>query len=79
MKRTLVVKEPKAKLIVKESSIEILTFYERQYVGFEQIRAFYLHQDIDVGIKDVLTLSKMFPVYFIDKRGYILAKICRKR
>ncbi|GEM_PF-3597666 len=79
MKRALIVKDPKAKIRVFSTHIEVVTFYEKQYVGFLHIKAIYLNKNISLFISDALKLSEQFPLYFIDSRGTILAKISRSK
>ena len=74
-KRMLIVKEPKAKVFFKDSHVEVVSFYERQYIGFEQVNGIYLHQDIDLKIKEAILIAKKVPLYFIDKSGTVLARV----
>lgn len=75
MKRTLIVKEPKAKVVYKETAVEVITFEEAFVIGFNQISQVYLHQDIDVDIKTVLNIAKHVKVTLIDKRGYFQGEV----
>ncbi len=77
MKRTVIVANARAKIDVKESWIEYATVYERQCIGFGQIKAFYVNKDAEMSISDAYYLSKFFPVYFIDGNRNILGKIVR--
>jgi hypothetical protein len=74
-KRSLIIKDPKASVVNKESHLEVITLYERQSIGFAQISAVFLnvHMSMDIGVAYVI--SKKVPVYFIDARGTILSKI----
>ena len=74
-KRMLIVKDPKAKVLYRDSHIEIISVYESQYIGFEQIYGVYLHQDINLKIKETILIAKKVPLYFIDKNGTLLAKV----
>ena len=77
MKRTLIVANARAKIEVKECWIEYITVYERQCVGFEQIKAFYVNKEVRMNISDAYYLSRFFPVYFIDGNRNIVGKIAR--
>ena len=75
MKRTLIVREPKAEVIYKTSHIVICTIYEIQYIGLNQIMAIYLNKEIKTPMKDIIALAKNIPTYFIDSYGTIIAKV----
>lgn len=75
MKRTLIVKEPKAKVFYKETALEVVTFEEAFVIGFQQIKEVYLHQDIAIDIKTVLQIAKHVKVTLIDKRGYFTGEV----
>ena len=79
MKRTLIVKEPKAKIKMYETHVEISTFYETQYVGFEQITSVYLNRQIKLSVGEALRIARRVPLYFIDRNGNILGKICIRK
>ncbi len=79
MKRTLVVKEEKTKIKVFETHIEIATFYEIQHVGFNQTKAAYINKKAKLSVGDALLIARHVPLYFIDKKGNILGKICTRR
>jgi hypothetical protein len=76
MKRTLIVKEPTAKIRVMATHLEISTFYETQYVGFSQMTSAYIHKNVRLNISEAIRIAEHVPLYFIDKHGNILGKIC---
>ena len=77
MKRALIVANTRAKIVVKESWIEFETVYEKQCVGFMQIKALYINKGVQMSISDAYYLSEHFPVYFIDGYRNIVGKIVR--
>jgi len=79
MKRTLIVKDPKAKIRVYDSHVEITTFYAVQMVGFHQMTSAYVNKRAKLSIQEAIAISEKVPLYFIDQRGNILGKICMKR
>ena len=79
MKRTLIVKDPKARIKVFPSHVEINTFYAVQLVGFNQMTAAYINKRAKLSIGDAIAISDKVPLYFIDQKGNILGRICMKR
>ena len=79
MKRTLIVKEPKARIKVFNTHLEISTFYETQYIGFSMIISAYIHKNVRLEIADAFHIAKHIPLYFIDKRGHIIGKFIAKK
>ena len=79
MKRTLIVKEPKARVKVFDSHLEISTFYETQYVGFSKMTSVYIHKHVRLNMADAFRIAEHVPLYFIDKRGNILGKFIVKK
>ncbi len=75
MKRTLIIKNPKAKVIFKIAYLEISTIYEVQYIGLNQLKSIYLNKNIKAPMSEIISLAKNIPVYFIDSYGTIVAKI----
>ncbi|BBG66771.1 hypothetical protein NNO_2068 [Hydrogenimonas sp.] len=78
MRRALIVKDPRAKIVVNETHLEISTLYDMQYIGFERIKAVYLNRSVDLSVKSLMEIFRRVPVYFIDKHGRLLAKMSRK-
>ena len=74
-KRALIIKDSKAKVKYKDSHIEVISLYQNQYIGIEQIGAIYIHQDIDLQIKESILIPKKVPIYFTTASGAIVAKI----
>ncbi len=79
MKRTLIVKDPKARIRVFSSHVEIITFYAVQLVGFNQMTSAYINKRVKLTIEDAIAISDKVPLYFIDRRGNILGRIYMKR
>ena len=75
MKRTLIIKNSKAKVIFKTTYLEISTIYEVQYIGLNQLESIYINKEIKVPMNVIITLAKNIPIYFIDSHGIIIAKI----
>lgn len=75
MSHSVIVKDPKAIVRCLATAIEIKSFYGDTIVGFQHINCVYLHQDIDIKVKTAIRIARRVPLYFIDKRGKITAKI----
>ncbi len=79
MKRTLIVKDPKARIKVFPSHLEIITFYAVQLVGFNQMTSAYINKRVKLTIEDAIAISDKVPLYFIDQHGNIIGRLCIKR
>ena len=75
MRRTLIVKDPKAKIYYRDTALEVVSLDGSFVIGFEQIKELYLHQDISVDIKTVLQIARHVSVTLIDKRGYFQGEV----
>ena len=74
-RRALIIKNANAKVLFKDSCIEVITVYEQQCIGVAQINGIYLHHNIRLQVKEMLAMAKKVPLYFIDGNGTILAKV----
>lgn len=75
MKRSLIIKDPKAYLFYRETAIEVKSIFGDAIIGFNQITHIYMHQNIDLPVKQAIQIARRVPLYFINKRGKIIAKI----
>ncbi len=75
MSRSLIVKDAKAKVRYLGTAIEVKSLYGDTVVGFRHIRYVYLHQDIDITIKTAIRIARKVPLFLIDKRGKIIARV----
>jgi hypothetical protein len=76
MKRyNLIVREPRAKLRCHNGVLTIESPFEEQRVGLRRIERLCLNYRARCDIKDVIAMARIFPVYFIDYRGAIVARV----
>lgn len=75
MKRSVIIKDPKAHLFYRDTAIEVKSMFGDAIIGFNQITHIYLHQNIDLPVKQAIQIAKKVPLFFIDKRGKIIARI----
>ena len=78
MKRTVIIPDPGSHIEVKVSWIEFNVLNRRESIAFANVKALYLHKDIQIDMPNVIYLSEFFPVYFIDDNKTIIGKIVRK-
>jgi len=74
-KRALIVKNPKAKVVFRETALEVVSPEERLLIGFRHITGLFVHKNVRMSIGEALKISKHIPVILIDKRGYLLGEI----
>ena len=76
MKRyNLIVREPRAKLHCENGSLLIRTPFEEQRVGLRRIDRLFINYRARCDLKDAVAMARLFPVYFIDYRGAIVARV----
>lgn len=75
MKHSLIVKDAKAHIFYRGTAIEVKSIFGDTVIGFNQITHVYLHQDIDITAKQAIQIARKAPLFFIDKRGKIVAKV----
>lgn len=75
MKRSVIVKDPKAHVFFRGTAIEVKSMFGDTIIGFHHITQVYLHQNIDLPIKQAIQIARKVPLFFIDKRGKIIAKV----
>ncbi len=75
MKRSVIVKDPKAHVFFRGTAIEVKSMFRDTIIGFNQITHIYLHQNIDLPTKQAIQIARKVPLFFIDKRGKIIASI----
>ena len=76
MKRhSLIVRNPKSSLSLEGSRLVIRTPLEEQYVGLRRIERIFVNYRAHFDMKDAIALARSIPVYFIDYKGIIVAKV----
>lgn len=78
-KYNLVLKTPTLCVKLKNSYIEVSDGVLSQIYGILNIKALYLHKDIELSIGHCYAISKYIKIYFIDANGNILAKYKRSK
>ena len=74
-KHALIIKESKVQIHYKTSHLHIVSPFSEQYIGFDKIYGCYINQNIKIDLDVIMKISKKVPLYFIDKKGTIIAKI----
>jgi len=75
MKQIVVIKNSQTKVFVCKNYLIVRTKDAENILGFRYIEKLYLNKLIDISISNVIKLSHIFDVYFIDQYGKILAKV----
>lgn len=78
-KYNLILKTPTLCVKLKNNYIEVSDGVLSQIYGILNIKALYLHKDIELSINHCYAISKYIKIHFIDANGNILAKYKRSK
>ena len=75
----LILKTPTLSISLKNSYLEVNDGVLSQIYGVLNLKALYIHKDIQLSISDCYAISRYIKIYFIDGYGNVVAKYKRAK